>query len=91
MIQPTGLAPVAQLASGPQFTTYADVQVVSLASQDAERDAAFVAATLGELRHADAELLRDHSRVPEAGLQRSPVCCRARWPATGSRCVSRSS
>jgi DNA-binding PucR family transcriptional regulator len=42
---------------GPRFTTYADVQVVSLASQDAERAAAFVAATLGELRHADAELL----------------------------------
>jgi DNA-binding PucR family transcriptional regulator len=42
---------------GPQFTTYADVQVVSLASQDAERAAAFVASTLGELRHADPELL----------------------------------
>ncbi len=42
---------------GPRFTTYADVQVVSLASQDEGRAAAFVAATLGELRSADGELL----------------------------------
>jgi DNA-binding PucR family transcriptional regulator len=42
---------------GPRFTTYADVRVVSLASQDGERAAAFVAATLGELRHAEAKLL----------------------------------
>lgn len=42
---------------GPRFTTYAAVQVVSLASQDETRAAAFVTATLGELRHADGELL----------------------------------
>jgi DNA-binding PucR family transcriptional regulator len=42
---------------GPRFTTYSDVQVVSLASQDEARAAAFVAATLGDLRGADSELL----------------------------------
>jgi DNA-binding PucR family transcriptional regulator len=42
---------------GPRFTTYADVQVVSLASQDEARAAAFVSTTLGDLGGADAELL----------------------------------
>lgn len=43
---------------GPRFTTYSDVQVVSLASQDEARAATFVRATLGDLRSADSELLK---------------------------------
>jgi DNA-binding PucR family transcriptional regulator len=47
---------------GPRHATYPDVEVVSLASQDEPRAAAFVAATLGELVHAEAEL-RETVRV----------------------------
>jgi ABC-type lipoprotein release transport system permease subunit len=47
---------------GPRLTTYAEVEVVSLASQDEPRAAAFIAATLGDLLTADADL-RETVRV----------------------------
>jgi DNA-binding PucR family transcriptional regulator len=49
-------------AGGPRSASYADVEVVSLASQDEQRAAAFIAATLGELAGAD-EQLRETVRV----------------------------
>ncbi|HEX4109111.1 MAG TPA: helix-turn-helix domain-containing protein, partial [Solirubrobacteraceae bacterium] len=41
---------------GPRQAAYADVQVVSLASQDEQRAAAFVDSVLGDLAAADSEL-----------------------------------
>jgi DNA-binding PucR family transcriptional regulator len=49
-------------ADGPRLTTYADVQVVSLAAQDEPRAAAFMTTTLGRLLGADADL-RETVRV----------------------------
>lgn len=58
---------------GPRVVTYGEVRVVALAMQDEVRARAFVATTLGELRHADAELretvrihLREDSSAPRA-------------------------
>jgi DNA-binding PucR family transcriptional regulator len=51
-----------QSPNGPWATTYSDVQVVSLASADEARAAAFVLTTLGALRTADEEL-RDTVRI----------------------------
>jgi DNA-binding PucR family transcriptional regulator len=47
---------------GPRRAAYADVQVVSLASQDEQRAAGFVVDVLGELGRADGEL-RETVRV----------------------------
>jgi DNA-binding PucR family transcriptional regulator len=49
-------------ADGAHSAAYADVQVVSLASQDEQRASAFVASTLGELADA-GEQLRETVRV----------------------------
>jgi DNA-binding PucR family transcriptional regulator len=46
----------------PRFTTYADVQVVSLASVDEPRAAAFITTTLGDFLAAESEL-RETVRV----------------------------
>ncbi|EHN09741.1 hypothetical protein PAI11_34190 [Patulibacter medicamentivorans] len=57
--------------SSPRMTTYEEVRVASLASQDEERAASFIAATLGDLLAADGELretvrvyLREDSSAP---------------------------
>jgi DNA-binding PucR family transcriptional regulator len=47
---------------GPRFTTYADVQVVSLASVDEPRASAFITTTLGDLLAAESDL-RETVRV----------------------------
>jgi DNA-binding PucR family transcriptional regulator len=60
---------------GPRHTTYAEVQVVSLALQDEPRAAAFIAETLGSLITANAELretvrvyLQQDSSAPRTAL-----------------------
>lgn len=64
---------VMRAPGGPRTTTYGEVRVASLASQDEVRAASFVAATLGELAAAAPELretvrvyLREDSSAPRA-------------------------